>query len=162
MSTLADIILSFCISLVAIGLISILIPAGSMEKPMKMLTGITMFALLITPFVKGDIGFDFLNQTKNQTQEIQKTSLKRALALSQSQMELAIKELLYKNGIQVDEIGVYMDISEDNSIIISQISISSNFKSQEEKQVVKNIIKQELGVEAEVEVTDKGGVNNGT
>lgn len=160
MSALADLIFSFCISLVAIGLISILIPSGTMEKTMKMLTGIIMIALLLSPFAKGEINLDFLTENKGTTRAIQQTSLDRAVAISQSQIELLLKDLLNKNGIEVDEIEVNMDISKDGSIIISQISISSNFTSREEIQEVKNIIKKELGVDAEV--TDRGGIRNGS
>lgn len=160
MSALADLIFSFCISLVALGLISILIPSGTMEKTMKMLTGIIMIALLLSPFAKGEINLDFLTENKGTTRAIQQTSLDRAVAISQSQIELLLKDLLNKNGIEVDEIEVNMDISKDGSIIISQISISSNFTSREEIQEVKNIIKKELGVDAEV--TDRGGIRNGS
>lgn len=159
MSALADIILAFCISLVAIGLVSILVPSGSTEKPMKMLIAITMMAMLMAPFLKGDINWDFTTENLADNRSLEDTAVGRARAMAESQMELALSDLLNRNEIEVDEILVNMDICEDGSIFISQISISSDFTSGDEMQAVKNIVKEELGVD--VEVIDKGGIKDG-
>lgn len=159
MSALTDIILAFCISLVAIGLVSILVPSGSTEKPMKMLIAITMMAMLMAPFLKGDINWDFTTENLADNRSLEDTAVGRARAMAESQMELALSDLLNRNEIEVDEILVNMDICEDGSIFISQISISSDFTSGDEMQAVKNIVKEELGVD--VEVIDKGGIKDG-
>lgn len=151
MNDLKELITSFCIGVVAVGLVTMLAPTGKMEKPMKMLIGFFLIAVLVSPFISGksfDIQWDFSGQEASAG--LKDTAGSQMTALAEESVKMKIGVILDRCEISGSKIELKMDISEDGGISIRQARVLLPEKEMEKAKEARSMILTELGIDVDV------------
>ena len=123
MSEITSFISAFCVSCIVIGSLHIIVPEGSLNKPLKYVLSLVFFVCIISSAVtlkETDFSFD----TQIDVSSAQEDMLISAARLSFSQA-------LTSQGINFSEITVCTDKSESDSIIITKVIIYSDENTQD-------------------------------
>lgn len=116
-----------CTALIVFGAVSVLIPEGSLNKPLKSLLSVALIAVIMAGISGVEVEFDSLT-TDEQTvsefsEQLKETVIKQEMAVSESALEQYIFDELNKNGITCAEISVTADISDKGDIYINKVDI---------------------------------------
>lgn len=161
MNGLRELVTSFCLGAVAAGLISMLMPSGKMEKPMKLILGLFMTAIIITPILSGGgLSFDFGSITANASPvkdsgELSAVIEQQELLLIENSVKEQINSCIGRTSYpeySIDDIKITldMDITEDSRISIEQVDILLPEEYESMQEEIKSLIKEELGFDADV------------
>jgi hypothetical protein len=137
------------VAAVAAGLFKMLAPSGSNEKLLKMLAGVFMLSVIVTPFL-GGIHLEIPETAARAAdlssleQEVQNHLAETADAAAKKR----IGELLRKNGIQNAKIIISMSTDKDKRISIEQVDIYINREDKGLTNAAGAAIKQEFEVTA--------------
>ena len=151
MNALKESILSICFVIIAIGVIEMLIPAGSFKPQMKLITGVVLIISILSPFL-GRSNIDFEKFEYNiVTENNISDSLQRGAAIA---IKDAISELINKYGISKAKIKITMDKTTDNSIVINKALILFLEKDIDKTDKLCKEIEEKLGIDVEIGVLE--------
>ena len=146
-----------CITLIATGVFSMLIPQGSMEKVMRF--GVSTFFLccLILPFLFGMPLFDWETEVSAsiRTEELEEGMEEQMKELSRYNIEQVINRLLSQEEIQAEKIEADIHISEENRVFINSVTVVLAAEQKDKMSKVKEQIKEQLGIEPKVTFSAK-------
>jgi len=146
-----------CITLIATGVFSMLIPQGSMEKVMRF--GVSTFFLccLILPFWVGMPSFDWETEVSAsiRTEELEEGMEEQMKELSRYNIEQVIDRLLSQEEIQAEKIEADIHISEENRVFINSVTVVLAAEQKDKMSKVKEQIKEQLGIEPKVTFSAK-------
>lgn len=115
METVRELSTGVCASAVILGAVYVICPNGKMSGPVKYVMGLIMMLCVLSPFFTSSFSF---------SRTAEEADLKiSAEGMMTAQTEYVVSELLEDNGISVDKIKVYMDISKNGSISIYRIKL---------------------------------------
>lgn len=151
---------SFTISICAVAVLSfifeILTPNGNMKKIMQFVIAIFVIFSISLPILSGvsKFNFNFLNVNEGEDyKDISSNVNDLYIKTSQSKISKLIDKTLKENQITAENIETNMDINEDGSIDINRIIIYLKKQDEDKALKVKNIIKQELNLNCEIEIS---------
>lgn len=141
-------VMAVCIVSAGVCMIESAVSGTKLKNQMKFLLNLTVITVLVASFTKGGISFEMPSLPEYDTadyatsQEVYIDEMRRQTAENVSQILL---EQLTAEGINCGKIETEVNISEDNSIFISRVTISAdNFDRASE------IIKSSIGGDTEV------------
>ena len=126
MDMVRDYALSLCMTLIATGIFSMLIPGKSMEKVLKFALSLFFLSCLVLPVLQGEVRFSFTDSDLSDTQypeELEQKSNEAFLKLTETNLSHEIELLLEVKGIKTEKIEVSIHIDEKNNIDISKCDI---------------------------------------
>ncbi|MDE5862682.1 MAG: hypothetical protein K2J36_10545 [Ruminococcus sp.] len=142
MEDLKNAVMAVCIISAGVCMIENMVSGTRLKSQMKFLLNLTVVTVLVASFTKGGIAFEmpdfstYSQQNYKTSQEVYNNEICRQTAENISSV---IFEQLTASGINCTEIQTEVNISDDNSIFISKVIISSDdFGSAVE--IVRNII----------------------
>lgn len=142
MEDLKNAVMAVCIISAGVCMIENMVSGTRLKSQMKFLLNLTVVTVLVASFTKGGIAFEmpdfstYSQQNYGTSQEVYNNEICRQTAENISSV---IFEQLTASGINCTEIQTEVNISDDNSIFISKVIISSDdFGSAVE--IVRNII----------------------
>lgn len=152
MEQLKEWAVNVCITLIATGVFSMLIPQGNMEKVMKF--GVSTFFLccLLLPFFTGMPKLNWKTEVSayTNTEQIENKMEQQLEQLSKTNIEQVISGLLASEGIQPEKIEADIHISENNSVSINRVTVVLNNKGSSKENKVKGLIQKKTGIDAVV------------
>ena len=123
MRVISTVLISICASCIFMGAVQILCPKGNMEKAVKYLISLAFLVMIISC---GGISINF-KEIKIDTQITKSESLEE---MDKKTAEYIISSLLQSENIKFQEIIVYTDKSQDNSIVINKVSVKTDAKKE--------------------------------
>ena len=142
MEDLKNAVMAVCIISAGVCMIENMVSGTRLKSQMKFLLNLTVVTVLVASFTKSGIAFEmpdfstYSQQNYETSQEIYNDEICRQTAENISSM---LSEQLTASGINCTEIQTEVNISDDNSIFISKVTISADdFGSAVE--IVRNII----------------------
>lgn len=147
-----DVIHSWAVGMCAAAVIgavaTALIPSGSLEKSVKTVVSVFLLCALVLPFFKENLASQrYISTNFDEANEINQSISDEVGRQTEKYLKISIEEILQKNGISCDDVIIEMEVK-DESVSVSGVIIKN---PSADASTVKNIIKQELGVEATVE-----------
>lgn len=147
-----DVIHSWAVGMCAAAVIgavaTALIPSGSLEKSVKTVVSVFLLCALVLPFFKENLASQrYISTNFDEANEINQSISDEVGRQTEKYLKFSIEEILQKNGISCDDVIIEMEVK-DESVSVSGVIIKN---PSADASTVKNIIKQELGVEATVE-----------
>lgn len=143
----------FCAGAVAAGVVSMLLPSGKLEKVMRMLLGLFLLAVTLSPFMAQDkIRWDIpaaAAATATDT-ALTDTVVQQEKKAAGEVVRAQIQRLLEGLDIFDAEVDLDMDIDGDSCISISQIKIFLPAGCVHTAADIQKNLQQTLGIEAEV------------
>jgi hypothetical protein len=123
-----DYALSLCMTLIATGIFSMLIPGKSMEKVLKFALSLFFLSCLVLPVLQGEVRFSFTDSDLSEwdtqyPEELEQKSNEAFLKLTETNLSHEIELLLEVKGIKTEKIEVSIHIDEENNIDISKCDI---------------------------------------
>lgn len=118
---------SICLTLLACGIFSLLIPKSNLEKVMKFALGVFFLSSVVFPFTQGNLDFSFsfsstsLEFSDRTVEEGVEQSL---IGIGQQKVTAEIEAILEKNNVRFEKVETQIHIDEENNITISKIKIS--------------------------------------
>lgn len=136
MDGIKSLAIGVCTTLIAFGVISLLVPEGSLNKPIKSLLSVALIAVIVGSVSGLKVDFDSIQinkQTVSETTEnLIETVTMQEIAVTESTVQQYIDGELNKNGITDAEITVLADISDKGDIYITEVNVVCE-KGQSEK-----------------------------
>ncbi len=146
MTVIKEIVTVLCVVAVGFGCIQMFIPKGGAEKSAHGLLCLVLI-LFVTMVANKGLNFDIsFPQLDTQTIPASIDVNGSIVSLSQGEIEKQIKNILQEDGVSLQEIKVYMDISDNNSISINKIIITLNQEKEANKDIVQNKVYTLTGV----------------
>ncbi len=126
--------LTIVIFLVISAFVSYLTPSGSTEKTIKFILSLAFICVIISSLSKIEMNFDSIKiSSQYQAAENATDIFNESLDYSEKVLAKKIENELKKNGIKIKDIMINMDISDDDSIIINNITYFYEEKSDTSK-----------------------------
>ncbi len=147
MTAIKTVVTALCVGAIGFGCVKMFVPKGGLEKSTTMLLSLLLLFLLIST-VKNGGSLDFTiptsgtQQTVTATVDINRTIIECA----EQKIEQEIKNALQSDGISFQDVQVYMDILDNNSISITKVNIHLNPSKEVQNSVVKNRVYALTGV----------------
>lgn len=151
--------LSLCMTLIAAGIFSMLIPGKSMEKVLKFAISLFFLSCLALPVLKGDVTFSFSDDDlpkwdTGYQEELEQKSDESFLKLCETNIAHELRLLLELKEVQSEKIEIDIHIDEDRNITINKCDIylaknqdisvgDLSFYLQKETGIKPNIISEE-------------------
>ena len=157
---------NICITLVVTGVLSMLIPHGSMEKVMKFATSVFFLCCLLLPFFTGlpELKLDTEAAAAADYADIEETMQKQFGMLSKSNIERIVQNILEAEEITAEKIEADIHISEDNSVSINKVCVVLSERDSGRREEVRELLRQQTGLAIEVSGAadeEKDGSANG-
>ncbi len=140
-----------CAALIVFGVISLLVPEGSLNKTLRSLLSVALIAVIMGGVSDFKIDFQSLDAAVNQTasdkaEKLKETVMMQEIGVTEKALEQYIFDKFNKNGITDAEISVCADISDKGDIYITEVNIVCE-KGQSE--ICQNIINP-LNIKAQI------------
>lgn len=146
--------ISICITIVATGIFSMLIPNGTMEKVVKFTVSLFFLLSIIIPFVTGlkDFKVEYVSGEvlQENNKQLENNINENILNITKSKLEQSIVDILKKNDILVKKVFVDINIIDKSSIDISKIEIYIDSEQKDKQNQIEQIIKKEVEVTPEI------------
>lgn len=146
--------ISICITIVATGIFSILIPNGTMEKVVKFTVSLFFLLSLIIPFVNGlknfKINYISNDITTQSNKNLENNINQNIINITKSKLEQSIFDILKKNDILIKKVSVDINIIDKSSIDISKIEIYIDSQQKDYQIKIKELIKKEVEVTPQI------------
>lgn len=140
--------LSICLTVLLATVFSLLVPKSSMGKTMKMIIAVFIFISFILPVTQFDFA-DIKNKPslKSQSNDISENYNETSVELVEKSLKKTILNLLEENDIHNTEVEVHATMK-NNEITTEKISVT--IPSKYSKETVNKIIKEKIGINAEI------------
>lgn len=128
METVRTAVTSVCVSLIFFGVVMLLLPEGVMHKSYKSFVSVAIIAALVSSFGSVSLSAEDIdpktdiNIASQSSQLAEKVTQQESLAVESAVSQL-ISENLNLKGVTDAEIYVSTDISEDNNIYITEVTV---------------------------------------
>lgn len=145
METVRTWAMGICTAAVISAAVTALIPRGSLEKSVRAVVSVFLICSIVSPLIayKGS----YINESSIFIEEETEAALYDEIARqTENQIKRAVEDVLRKNGIQFEKVDIQLELKEEEIVVTSVSVINTNTASQN----VKQLIMQELGIEAEV------------
>lgn len=150
MSSIYSVVAIVCSSAVICTLLSNFVTDGSTKKILNLVLGAFMVCSLIMPIKNAVANFDTNISQYKTSDEIISTSdeayNKQIVNLTKSNLEQALADLLLQNNITINKAKIILSITDNNSIIISDISIYISNEYSQKADFISNIVQENFGV----------------
>lgn len=150
-----DVIRNWAFGLIIVSVIgtivTILAPSGSAEKQVKIAVSIVMITACVSPFLSG---FKYENpfDSEYDTYTVKADDYGEHIAsVFKKDLNMKILAFLQKNGIKAENTEIYLSY-EDNEVAIQQVVVFVSEEHRNNSDKIRNLIKREYGIIAEVEV----------
>lgn len=134
MDGIRELILTAVLMGTGLSLAEAVCPSERYEKQLRTLFAMLFIAAAAAPFLNGSINFN-LDGGEEYTEEVIQSSAIYSQSVMKGQIMRSLRDelasLLKKNNITAEEISVSVNITEDNCINISEVSISISDSSKE-------------------------------
>lgn len=134
----------------------LLVPAGKMQKIANTVMSALVICCVITQFVnfKNDI-FSYFNSTKNFEKSINKSNVvdyitDKTRDFSKENIKALVAGILADMGVSFQKIEVFMDITEDNCIVMVRCKIYIGECDDKLKNCIKSEVESKLNIKTEV------------
>ncbi len=147
-----------CLSSMASIIFELILPPGKMEKMMRMVLGVFMVCIIISPFADRKNRWD-LNIKKISSGYVDKEKIKfvekingQIEYLAQENVRRVVVGFLKDNNIKYEKIEIFMDTDEDRNISIIKCRIYLNKSDCNLKEKVRGDVEKKLRIKTEVVV----------
>lgn len=147
-----------CLASMASIIFELILPPGKMEKMMRMVLGVFMVCIIISPFADRKNRWD-LNIKKISSGYVDKENIKfiekingQIEYLAQENVRRVVVGFLKDNNIKYEKIEIFMDTDEDRNISIIKCRIYLNKSDFNLKEKVRGDVEKKLKIKAEVVV----------
>lgn len=127
MDTIRQIATSICITMVATGIFSMLVPNRSMQKTLKFTISLFFLCCVVIPFVDAEIEWESLAAGASTDEQVsvsyEEQVNKQLLEMTKSNLSENIRQELERSGIEAENVVVSAHIDEMNSISINEINL---------------------------------------
>lgn len=139
MEDLKNAVMAVCIVSAGMCMIENMVSGTRLKSQMKFLLNLVVVTVLIASFTKGGINFEIPEFQESETSYSQELYNDEICYQTSENISSVLYEQISNAGINCTEIHTEVNISDDNSIFISKVTISADdFKTAE--QIVKNSI----------------------
>lgn len=139
MEDLKNAVMAVCIVSAGMCMIENMVSGTRLKLQMKFLLNLVVVTVLIASFTKGGINFEIPEFQESETSYSQELYNDEICYQTSENISSVLYEQISNAGINCTEIHTEVNISDDNSIFISKVTISADdFKTAE--QIVKNSI----------------------
>lgn len=152
METIRQWAVSICITLVATAIFSMLIPKGNMEKVMKFMLSIFFISCLLAPFLGGMPQIDLAAEAAELTNytAINEQMQDQIRQLSEANLCRAIDEMLQQEGYQAKKVEAEVNILEDDSISITNITVTLEQTEEKNVQRVREFVEKQTAIHTQI------------
>lgn len=147
-----------CLASMASIMFELILPPGKMEKMMRMVLGVFMVCIIISPFTERKNRWD-LNIKKISSGYVDKEKIKfiekingQIQSLSQENVRRVVSGFLKDNSIKYEKVEIFMDTDEDRNISIIKCKIYLNKCDASLKEKVRGDVEKKLRIKTEVVV----------
>ncbi len=159
METFQMISFTACFLGIVITIFSRLYPSEKFEKQMKTIFSLIFILSIVTPIAKNEFNLPEISETVTASTDYYKSISENAdeyfIRALENNISANLKTELNKAEIYPSEIQINVNISEDSSISINEVRVTVN--NNEYTDEIKDLIKENIGYEAEVIVKLKEG-----
>lgn len=128
MDTIREIGTSICITMVAVGLFTMLIPNNNLTKTIKFTVSLFFICCIVVPIVNTNFDFDSLaaGVTTDQPAEIpfEEQVNQHLIRMTEENISENIRLELQKENIPAENIATTVHIEEDGSIVINNVTLT--------------------------------------
>ena len=155
METIKEWAFTVCITMVGAALFSMLVPKGSMKKTVQFTISLFFLVSIVSPLIQSPLTLDFeslLGSYDNQSVQanVENTANEQIKSLAAKKTEDVVLEKLKEKNVQPEKIAVNVNINEDGSICINDISIFLYKENAQEQKNLQTFIESELEIETQV------------
>ena len=137
-----------CDAAIAVAVVKVLTPSGSLEKSVKTVVSVFLLCAMILPFCGEKSASQRYISTKFDEAELTEQALTDEVSRQTAQyLKKSIEKILEKNGISYGDVVIDMELK-DESVSVRKITV---INPDTDAQTVQTIIRKELGAEACVE-----------
>ncbi len=139
-----------CLCSAVVCIVEMLLSDTAIEKTVRFVLGAMMLCAVIVPL--GGIAADFSADMESMgvmPQEIPESVENQRVAFLKEKLEEMVKENLEEAGIFPVEIGIDMDIDEENSISMITAEVRLEKKQRSSAGKVREIVREKLGIEVQ-------------
>lgn len=143
--------LNLCACVLVAGIINVLAPEGQPKKLLKTISGMFVFCCIISPLA--NLGSVRITLPDFDVPAEEQAAFKNCvdgcvLNMSGEKLRQMVVQRLGEEGINFNAVRVNMDIDENNSIFINELTVCTQTAGQEEK--IKSIVKESFGLDCTV------------
>ena len=151
MESIKSLAVGVCTSLIVFGVISLLVPQGSLNKTLRSLLSVALIAVIIGGVSGVEVEFESFSNTNKQmvsknSEQLKETVLMQETGVTEATLEQYILDELDKRGVSNAEIKVTTDISDKGDIYITEVSIICE---KGESEICQSVIKP-LNISADI------------
>lgn len=150
MSSLYSVVAIVCSSAIICTLLSNFVTDGSTKKILNLVLGAFIVCSMIMPIKNVVTNFDTNISQYKTSGEIISTSdevySKQLVNLTKNNLEQALTDILLQSNITVNNAKIILSIRDNNSIIISDISIYISKEYSKNADLISNIVEENFGV----------------
>ncbi len=146
--------LRIVVSSVMVSFVLIMAPGGALEKSVKTAISLFMLFTIIYPFLDVscvDAGLEFVDEI---VQPEKVDGGKLIVEQLENEISVQIEKLLVGNSINVKDIDVNVNLTDENEVEVKSINVIASFSEEWTVEKIKHLINDNCGFKAEVEVTD--------
>lgn len=126
MEDLKNAVMAVCIVSAGVCMIENMTAGTRLKSQMKLLLNLTVIIVLLASFTKGGVGFEMPDFTSYDTEYSFEAYNKEICRQTAENISAALYGQITSAGINCTEIETEVNISEDNSIFISKVTISAD------------------------------------
>lgn len=156
MDTVGKIVLTACLLAVGISALEMLYPDGKFHKQIKLLFSMVFIISLAGPITAGNFEFpQFDLSPEVEYSNLQARSEEEFISLTEKNIAEALKTKLDSQNLSVKEISVRINISDSQSISISEVKIICPENGDCEK--IRGITADEVGADTQISIEEERG-----
>lgn len=144
---------AICLTLIATGVFTMLMPSNNMEKVLKFAVSLFFLSSIVLPFLRGDFHFSLdLSQQEQtvDTQPLEAQTTQSFAKLAEHRLETEAENVLTLQGITPKKVEAAIHIGDDNCITISTLTITLHAADFLQAESVKESIAEEVGLTPEI------------
>ncbi|MCL2089600.1 MAG: stage III sporulation protein AF [Oscillospiraceae bacterium] len=144
-----------CITALGASLFSMLAPNSNMEKVMRFTISLFFLSGIISPIASGSVKFDYKSaieykQIESYKEELAEGVREQYRRMAEGEIVRLIAAAIPPEQAGIKKIEAIVNIDEDNSISINNITVTIAMDSRYGELDIKQILKRETGLEVEV------------
>ena len=137
-----------CAAAIAVAVVKVLTPLGSLEKCVKTVVSVFLLCAMILPFCGKNAASQRYMPTNFDESELTEQALNDEISRQTAQyLKNSIEKILDKNGISYGDVVIDMELK-DGTVSVGKITV---INPDTDVQTVQTIIRNELGAEVSVE-----------
>lgn len=154
MSALSSAVITACAAAIVCAVLSNFVTEGSSRRLINLILGAFLVCSMIVPLKSAlsqiSLGLSAAEPAQTLTATADEALKKQVVSQTRKNLEAALTQFLLQNGFEINRGEIILAEAQENSIIISRISIYIDESLSESKGVISELVKDNFGIVPEI------------